>query len=93
MRTKAARAKLSTTVAAENFDFLNSLVAAGKVATIAEAVDKVVQDFRRADNRRRLAQATAHYFDQLSPTALAEENQISTALSEAASTIDFDKEG
>jgi hypothetical protein len=36
---KAARSKLSTTVAAENYQFLVALVEKGKAASLAEAVD------------------------------------------------------
>jgi hypothetical protein len=92
MATKPARAKLSTTVAPENYRYLTTLVKSGKASSLAEAVDEAIENLRRAQNRRRLSQATAEYFDSLSPDALAEESSLADSLHEAASRIDFDHE-
>jgi hypothetical protein len=92
MGTKAGRAKLSTTIAAENYKYLSALVKAGKADSLAEAVDEAVENLRRGENRRQLPRATAEYFDSLSPDALAEENSLADSLHEAAATIDFDRE-
>ena len=93
---KAARAqnrsKLSTTVAAENFAFLESLVKSGRTGSIAEAVDLAITRLRRAENRARLEQATAAYFDGLTPEAQAEEQRIARHLSLRAGGLDFDLE-
>ncbi len=92
MALKLARAKLSTTVAPETYRYLASLVESGRAGSLAEAVDEAVEFFRRNDNRRRLARATAEYFDGLSPEAMAEENTLGKSLGEAAKGIDFDRD-
>jgi len=89
---KLSRAKLSTTVAAENFKYLNSLVKLGKASSLAEAVDEAIEHLRRTENRRRLARATAQYFDSLSAEALSEERSIAESLRDAATGIDFDRD-
>ncbi len=89
---KAARAKISTTVAPENYRFLTALVKAGKARNLAEAVDEAVENLRRTQNRRRLAQATSAYFDSLTPEELAEEAATASSLHKAAKKIDFDNE-
>jgi hypothetical protein len=92
MGVKAARAKLSTTVAPENYKFLETLVESGKASSLAEAVDNAVAHLRRVQNRRGLAAATTAYFDSLSPEAVAEENALAESLHHAARGIDFDLE-
>lgn len=89
---KAARAKISTTLAPENYRFLTALVKAGKARNLAEAVDEAVENLRRTQNRRRLAAATSAYFDALTPQELAEEEALASSLHQAAKKIDFDNE-
>ena len=89
---KVARAKLSTTVAAENYRFLAGLVRTGKAASLAEAVDEAVEQFRRLENRRRLARATSDYFDSLSPEDVADEQALAESMSKATAGMDFDCE-
>jgi hypothetical protein len=89
---KASRAKLSTTVSQETLQFLESKVASGQAATLAEAVDASIRRVRHLENRHRLAVATARYFDQLEPQAASEESSIAHDLASAASVIDFDHE-
>jgi hypothetical protein len=86
------RAKLSTTIAPENFQYLESLVRSGKARNLAEALDITLQRSRKLDNRRRLESATAAYFDGLPREARAEEEELEAALSHSASGIDFDRE-
>jgi hypothetical protein len=86
------RIKLSTTVAAENFAFLESMVNAGRTDSIAEAVDLAIARLRLAENRARLEAATAQYFDGLSPAAEAEEQSLAGLLHPSASSLDFDLE-
>lgn len=86
------RAKLSTTVAAENYAFLESLVSSGQTDSIAGAVDLAISRFRRVENRLRLDRATAAYFDGLSPEAHAEEAGLARQLHKSAGGIDFDLE-
>lgn len=89
---KAARAKLSTTVAAENYRFLVTLVEKGEAASLAEAVDEAVEHLRRSENRRRLAKATSEYFESLSPEELSEETSLANSMHKAAAGVDFDRE-
>lgn len=86
------RAKLSTTVAAENFAFLEALVNDGRTGSIAEAVDLAIARLRREENRQRLERATAEYFDGLSPEARIEEDALARQLHSSAGSVDFDLE-
>ena len=87
---KTAREKLSTTVSSETYQFLQEMVEQGDAANLAEAVDSVVARIRRLENRRRLADATAQYFERLDPKAEADEHALAEDLSVAAGAIDFD---
>ena len=89
---KMAREKLSTTVSPETYEFLRNMVSEGEVASLAEALDAVVARIRRLENRKRLAAATATYFEQLEPKAAREEQELSEGMGSAGSRIDFDKE-
>jgi hypothetical protein len=86
------RTKLSTTVAAENFTFLETLVRSGRTDSIAGAVDLAIARFRQAENRLRLDRATAAYFDGLDPEAQAEEEDFVRQLHNSAGGVDFDLE-
>ena len=86
------RSKLSTTVAAENYSFLENLVSTGRTDSIAEAVDLAIERFRLAENRRRLERATAAYFDGLTQEAQAEEDSLASHLHMSAGGVDFDLE-
>ena len=93
---KASRArnrmKLSTTVAAENFSFLETLVSSGRTDSIAEAVDLAIARLRKAENRSRLEAATARYFADLSPEGQAEEQALARQFHLNAKSVDFDLE-
>jgi uncharacterized phage protein gp47/JayE len=89
---KSARQKLSTTVAPETLSYLENLIKQRQAYTLAEAVDLLVERLRNQENRERLEQATAAYFDQLSPEQAEEESRLAAALSKSASGIDFDRE-
>ena len=86
------RMKLSTTVAAENFTFLETMVSTGRTDSIAEAVDLAIARLRRVENRDRLGAATAAYFDGLSQEAQAEEQTLAHQLNLSAGSVDFDLE-
>jgi hypothetical protein len=86
------RIKLSTTVAAENFTFLESMVKTGRTGSIAEAVDMAIARLRRVENRARLEAATAAYFAGQSPQAQAEEQALARQLHLSAASVDFDLE-
>ena len=91
-RLKMSRTKLSTTVAQENFQYLQTLVRAGRASSMAEAVDLAIVRMRRTENRQRLEQATAAYFEELSVPAQAEEQALANRLHTQARSIDFDRE-
>lgn len=90
--TKMGRAKLSTTVSQETYEFLEHMVDSGEASSIAEAVDRSIARIRQLENRRRLAAATARYFEQMDPEAMAQENALARDMAAAGSGIDFDKE-
>jgi hypothetical protein len=86
------RQKLSTTVSAETYDFLQHMVKRGQAATVAEALDQLVRRVRCVENRVRLAAATAEYFEQSGPQAAAEEHALARDLSSSVGATDFDHE-
>lgn len=90
--TKLGRAKLSTTIDARNYEYLQSKVAAGEAANLAEALDTLLRKVRRLENRLRLSTATSEYFDNLDSTEVSHENALSRDLSSEAARIDFDQE-
>src|SRR5258707_5967196 len=79
MSRRATRRKISTTIAPENAAFLRSLLKRGKAGTLAEAVDKVIADARRAEARERLEAATEAYFGSLSAEAIRQDNKLGEA--------------
>ena len=89
---KTGRAKLSTTVASETYQFLEQMVERGQAATLAEALDTAIGKIRRMENRKRLAEATTRYFEQADSHTTAQENALAEDMMSAAGTIDFDKE-
>ncbi|MBZ5696269.1 MAG: hypothetical protein LAN36_13020 [Acidobacteriia bacterium] len=86
----ARRRKLSTTVSPEGYSFLRGLVRAGKASNLAQAIDLVLEEFRRIENRRRLERATAEYYEKASQEAIDEENHLAAAFSATASEIEID---
>lgn len=84
------RKKISTTIAPESYAFLERLIASGKAANVAEALDIVLEEMRRADNRVRLEQMMEAYYENASPEAIAEENEIAEAFSRSAGEINID---
>jgi len=87
----ARRRKLSTTISPEGYAFLRSLIRSGKAENLAQAVDLVLAEFRRIENRRMLEQATAGYYGQASQEAIDEENGLAAAFESTASEITPDE--
>jgi len=83
--------KLSTTIGADSFAYLNGLVKAGRAGSVGEAVDKAVELARRLDSRATLERQTAAYFDGLTSQAAMEEADLESALSAASQEMDFDQ--
>jgi len=92
MPVRNRRPKISTTIAPENRDFLNSLIRRGKAANLSEAVDRSITFARRAESRKKLADATAAYYASLSGDALKKEQELEAAIGYEASQVDFDAE-
>jgi hypothetical protein len=86
------RAKISTTIARENFQYLEEFIRAGQAENTAQALDLILHRFRRAENRRRLESATAAYFNGLDQKSQDEEDELTEALAQATDGLDFDRE-
>jgi predicted S18 family serine protease len=87
----ARRKKVSTTISPESYAFLRSLIRSGKAENLAQALDLVLGEIRRADNRARLERATAAYYESASAEAIQEENDLARALSSSTGDILFDE--
>jgi hypothetical protein len=78
------RKKLSATISANSYAYLQQLVKSGRAESVGEAVDKAVEMVRRLDNRAILERQTAAYFKGLTYEAAAEETDLEDALSAAS---------
>ena len=81
---RPARQKISTTVSPATLSYLEKLISDGHARNFAVAIDLSIECLLVYENRERLANDTAAYFDNLSPEALEEENQLGGALSSSA---------
>jgi hypothetical protein len=86
------REKISTTISSATLVYLQKMIENGEARTMADAIDSVVQKLSVYENRERLANDTAAYFDGLSPEAIEEEYQLAAALSSSVKGLDFDRE-
>lgn len=86
----ARRKKLSTTISPEGYAFLRTLIRSGRAANLAEAMDLVLEEIRRAENRRKLEEATTRYYDEASQEAIDEENSLAAAFSVTSGEIKVD---
>ena len=84
------RKKISTTVAAESYGFLRKLIEDGKANTLAEAVDLVLDEARRIDNRERLDRMTAEAYENMSPEAMAENKELEQVLAQSVGEMHLD---
>lgn len=91
MRKPARRQKISTTVAAESYAFLNRLIKERKAGNLAEAIDLVLDEARRLDNRDRLERATAAYYEEMSPEERAEDAALEAALTQSVAQVNLDE--
>jgi hypothetical protein len=89
---RPTRQKISTTVSSTTISYLEKLINDGQARTMAEAIDLAIERLLVYENRERLANDTAAYFDNLSPEAMEEENQLAAVLANSAKGIDFDRE-
>jgi hypothetical protein len=88
---RLTRHKISTTIASQSADYLQSLIARGDAATFAEAVDLAIERLLAYENRERLAEDTAAYFSQMTEEEAAEERRLGAALAQSAAGLDFDR--
>jgi len=86
------RQKISTTISPASIAYLEKLIDDGKARTLADAIDFAIGQLLIYENRERLANDTAAYFDGLSPEAVEEENRLAAALASSVTGIDFDRE-
>jgi hypothetical protein len=89
---RLTREKISTTISSASLSHLEQLIEKGEARTLADAIDLTIERLLVYENRERLANDTAAYFDNLSPEAMEEENQLAAALSSSVKGIDFDRE-
>jgi len=83
------RRKISTTISADAYEFLEHLVSEGQVPSLAQAVDLAVERARQMENRARLERDTAAYFKALGRKGRAGEARLESAVAASADEIDF----
>jgi len=88
---RLARQKISTTVSSATFSYLEQSIQDGKARNLADAIDLAVEQLLVYENRERLANDTAAYFENMTEEEAAEEQKLEAALSQSASGIDFDE--
>jgi len=88
---RLSRQKISTTISAVAFSYLQRLIDRGEVRNLAEAIDLAIERLSAFENRERLERDTAAYFENLTDEEQAEEKALETALSQSATGIDFDR--
>jgi len=87
----ARRKKVSTTISPESYAYLRALIRSKKVENLAQALDYVLDEIRRADNRARLEAATAAYYDNAPQEVIDEENELAESFSNAAGELNLDE--
>lgn len=78
---RLTRQKISTTVSPETLEYLDKLIAKGKARTLADAIDHAFEQLLIFENRERLANDTAAYFENMTEEQAAEERRLESALS------------
>jgi hypothetical protein len=87
----ARRKKVSTTISPDGYAFLRALIRSRKAENLAQALDYVLDEMRRADNRARLEAATTAYYDSLTPEEIEEEDHLAVSFASSAGDIDLDE--
>jgi len=88
---RLSRQKISTTISAVAFSYLQRLIDRGEARNFAEAIDLAIERLSIFENRERLERDTAAYFDNLTEEEDAEEKALENALSQSDAGIDFDR--
>jgi len=92
LAARLSRQKISTTISSVSLSYLERLIEKGEARTLADAIDSAVQKLLIYENRERLANDTAAYFERMSPEEAEEEARLGAALASVAQGIDFDRE-
>jgi Arc/MetJ-type ribon-helix-helix transcriptional regulator len=82
------RQKISTTISPAALSYLERLIEKGEVQNLAEAIDLAIDRLLVFENRERLENDTAAYFENLSQKDAAEERSLEQAISQSAAEID-----
>jgi hypothetical protein len=88
---RITRQKISTTVSSTTFSYLERSIQEGKARNLADALDLAVEQLMIYENRERLANDTAAYFDNMTEVEAAEEQKLEAAISQSATGINFDE--
>lgn len=89
---RLTRQKISTTISSATLSHLELLIEKGEARTLADAIDLAVHKLLIYENRERLANDTAAYFDGMSAEEAEEEARLGAALAGSVKGIDFDRE-
>lgn len=88
---RLTRQKISTTVSSATFSYLEESIHDGKARNLADAIDLAIERLMVFENRERLANDTAAYFENMTDEEAAEEQKLEAAISQSAAGIDFDE--
>jgi hypothetical protein len=88
---RISRQKISTTISSSTLAYLEQLVHDGEARTLAEALDLAVERLLVYENRERLANDTAAYFENMTEEEAAEEQKLEAALSQSVGGLSFDE--
>lgn len=88
---RLTRQKISTTISSSTLAYLEQLIRDGRARTLAGAIDLAVKQLLVYENRERLANDTAAYFENMTEEEADEEKKLEAALSQSAAGIDFDE--
>lgn len=88
---RLTRQKISTTISSATLAYLERLIEDGQARTLADAIDLAIERLLVYENRERLANDTAAYFENMTEEEAAEEQKLEAALSQSAAGINFDE--
>jgi hypothetical protein len=88
---RLTRQKISTTISSASLAYLERLIQDSQARTMADAIDLAIERLLVYENRERLANDTAAYFENMTEEEAAEEQKLEAALSQSAAGINFDE--
>jgi hypothetical protein len=86
------RQRRTFSLAPDVVEYIEQVQKAQTVVSLSAAVEAIVRKHQEAENRTRLEQATAAYFEALSPEAKADERALEAGLWESARELDPDEQ-